>query len=112
MEEEKTVEPEKSNGKTIKITCKFCAKWGLTYQINRFESTLIKSLLDLGYKVNYKISALLGGYGEYFVFVNDKKDKQQIIFSNNKKKHKNAIFGSEIDEKNMNEVIKKIEEII
>ena len=114
MEEIKTVEPKETkwNGKTIKLTCKFCAKWGFTSQVNRFQSSLIQSLLNLGYKVIYKIIAVLGANGEYYVFVDDKNNKLQIIFSNNKYKHKNAIFGSEVDETNVDEIIKKIEELI
>ena len=51
-------------------------------------------------------------HGEYFVYVEDKNNNKKIIFSNDEDKHKDsAIIGSEINENNIKEVVKKIEEL-
>ena len=110
---EKTLEPEssKSNGKIIKITTLFCWKWGFNGVIRRFN-ILINNLVEKGYKVSYKIDTLFPGQGQYFIYVNDKKNKKRIVFSNDENKHKNAIIGYEINKDNVEDVIKKIEEVI
>ena len=50
--------------------------------------------------------------GEYFVYVEDKENNKKIVFSNDEDKHKDsAIIGSEINEFNVKDVVKKIEEL-
>ncbi len=112
--EEKTIEPDQSkyNGKELKITSEFCYRWGFGGVVSRFKSTLINNLVDKGYKVTYKIIPIKPGQGEYYVYVDDKENKKQVIFSNNSNKHKDAIIGHEIDEDNINDVVQKVEEMI
>ena len=112
--EEKTIEPEQSkyNGKEIKITGEFCGRWGLSSVISRFKSIFIKTLVDKGYKVTYKIIPIQPGQEEYYVYVDDKDNNKQILFSNNKKIHKDAILGYEIYQDNIKEVVEKVEEMI
>ena len=112
--EEKTIEPDQSkyNGKELKITSEFCYRWGFGGVVSRFKSTLINNLVDKGYKVTYKIIPIKPGQGEYYVYVDDKDNNKQILFSNNKKIHKDAILGYEIYQDNIKEVVEKVEEMI
>ena len=113
MAELKTIEPEqsKSNGKELKITGEFCFRWGFGGVVSRFKSTLVNTLVDSGYKVTYEIVPIKPGKGEYYVYVDDKNNEKQPIFSNDQSKHKDAVIGHDINEDNVKEVIKKIEEI-
>ena len=114
MEEEYTMEPEKakSNGKKLKIISEFCFKWGFGGVKLKFKNNLINYLVEQGYSVIYKIIAMFPSNGEYFVYVEDKNNNKKIIFSNDEDKHKDsAIIGSEINENNIKEVVKKIEEL-
>ena len=112
--EEETIEPEQSkyNGKEIKLTGEFCDRWGFSGVVHRFKTIFIKTLVDKGYKVFYKIIPVHPGRGEYYVYVEDKENNKQILFSNNKELHKDAITGYEIYHNNIEEVIKKLEEMI
>ena len=72
---------------------------------------LICKAVDSGYKVTYEIVPIKPGKGEYYVYVDDKNNEKQPIFSNDQSKHKDAVIGHDINEDNVKEVIKKIEEI-
>ena len=114
MEEEYTMEPEKSksNGKKLKIISEFCFRWGFGSVKLKFKNIFINYLVEKGYSVTYKIIAMFPSHGEYFVYVEDKNNNKKIIFSNDEDKHKDsAIIGSEINENNVKEVVKKIEEL-
>lgn len=67
----------------------------------------------MGYIVNFMITPLPGGNGEYFVYNVINNNEKKIIFSNDRTKHANdnPVFGGKITNRNVDDVVKKIEQI-
>ena len=110
--EKGTLQPEKANGKELTILGEFCDMWGYANTVSQFKTIFLNKLTQMGYVVNFAITSLPGGNGEYFVY-NVINNEKKIIFSNDKTQHANEgpVFGGKITNRNVDDVVNKIEEM-
>ena len=111
QQEEKGAYPAQGEcKKTIEILAEFCDRWGYNRVVGEFKSCFLEGLSYRGYTVNYTITPVPRGKGEYFIYqiLNGEK---KIIFSNNKQLHgpQGAVFGYEIEESNIDKVVEKLQ---
>ena len=106
----KTKNPQgESNGKTLTLIGEFCQSWGLYRKIQDFVSLLVTPLSEKGYTVKYGAVPVPFRIPSDYTIYKVEDDKKIKVFSNKEEdEEKGIIVGHEIDEDNVEEVIKKI----
>jgi len=99
----------KPNGKSIKLIAEFCQSWNIYNTISNFKSLLISNLAKKGYDIYYNIITMPFKIPKDYNIYKVVDNKKILIFSNKDEEKKNGvIIGFEIDEININDLIKKI----
>lgn len=93
----------------IEIIIEICESWGYENRVKYVTDFIIKPIKEEGKTIKYTFTPMKGGKGEFFLFkvINGKKE---IIFSNKKDIHPDAIIGMNISLKNSDAVLSKLKE--
>ncbi len=93
----------------IEILIEICESWGYENRVKYVTDFIIKPLKEEGKTIRYTFVPMQGGKGEFYLFKLNKEQKQ-IIFSNKKDLHPEAIYGMNITMKNSNDIIDRLKE--
>ena len=99
----------KPNGKSIKLIAEFCQSWNIFNGISKCKFLIISNLAKKGYTIYYTIISMLFTITKDYNIYKIEDNKKILIFSNKDEEKKNGvIIGFEIDETNINDLIKQI----
>ena len=93
------------------IIIEICQSWGYDSRVKYVTDYIIQPIKDEGLTIKYQFVPMKGGKGQFFLYGRF-KGKKEIVFSNQKNLHPDAIHGMNISLKNKQEIIDRLKERI